>query len=92
MGFYEVYLPVLTTITTTFLAFLPMFFMKGMMGKFVYVIPLTISLALFMSLYSNRFWCLPAHMLGGLKTKPGIQKTVFWSGPGSGQSGTPLSV
>ncbi|MEE9309268.1 MAG: efflux RND transporter permease subunit [Spirochaetia bacterium] len=46
----EVLLPVLTTILTTFLASAPMFFMKGMMGKFVFVIPLTISLALFISL------------------------------------------
>lgn len=46
----EVLLPVLTTILTTFLASAPMFFMKGMMGKIVFVIPLTISLALFISL------------------------------------------
>ncbi|MCP4404888.1 MAG: efflux RND transporter permease subunit, partial [bacterium] len=75
-GVYEVYLPVLTTITTTFLAFLPMFFMKGMMGKFVYVIPLTISLALFMSLFES-FLVLPAHMMAGLYTKPGSKKRSF---------------
>ncbi len=69
-GVHEVYLPVFTTIATTFLAFLPMFFMKGMMGKFVFVIPLTISLALFVSMFES-FFMLPAHILGGIQPKKG---------------------
>ncbi|MBD3308095.1 AcrB/AcrD/AcrF family protein, partial [candidate division KSB3 bacterium] len=75
-GIYEVYLPVLTTITTTFLAFLPMFFMKGIMGKFIYVIPLTISLALLMSLIES-FFVLPAHLRPGLELKAGGKKRSF---------------
>ena len=67
-GLHEVYRPVLTTITTTFLVFLPMFFMKGILGKFVFVIPLTISLALFMSLFES-FFVLPAHLMPSLKMK-----------------------
>ena len=67
-GLDEVYRPVLTTITTTWLAFLPMFFMKGMLGKFVYVIPLTITLALAMSLFES-FLVLPAHIIPGLRSK-----------------------
>ncbi|MCK4798253.1 MAG: efflux RND transporter permease subunit [Spirochaetes bacterium] len=67
-GTYEVYKPVITTILTTFLAFAPMFFMKGMLGKFVYVIPLTISIALFISMF-EALTVLPAHILPGLRIK-----------------------
>ena len=66
-GTHEVYLPVLTTISTTFLAFLPMFFMKGMMGKFVYVVPLTISLALLMSMLESLL-VMPAHLMSSLQS------------------------
>jgi len=75
-GIHGVYLPVLTTITTTFLAFLPMFFMKGVLGKFVYVIPLTISVALFMSLFES-FFILPAHLMPGLKAKKEGKRRSF---------------
>ncbi len=64
-GTYHVYKPVVTTVLTTFLAFAPMFFMPGMLGKFVFVIPLTITLALFVSLF-EAFFVLPAHILPGL--------------------------
>jgi len=65
-GTNEVFFPVLTTVLTTFLAFAPMFFMKGMMGKFVFVIPLTISLALFISLFEAVF-ALPSHLAKGME-------------------------
>jgi multidrug efflux pump subunit AcrB len=65
-GVREVFLPVLTTVLTTFLAFSPMFFMKGMMGKFIYVIPLVVSLALFISLFESVF-ALPAHLKRGME-------------------------
>lgn len=66
-GIHEVYKPVLTTITTTFLAFLPMFLIGGVMGRFVFVIPLTITLALSMSLLES-FTILPAHIMPGLQS------------------------
>jgi len=69
-GLVEVWMPVLTTVLTTFLAFAPMFFMPGMMGKFVIVIPLTVSLALFVSLVEG-FFALPAHLIPGLKRHKG---------------------
>lgn len=69
-GTHEVYKPVITTIFTTFLAFAPMFFMKGMLGKFVFVVPLTISLALFLSMF-EALTVLPAHILPSLKSKEG---------------------
>lgn len=73
-GINGVFRPVLTTILTTFLAFAPMFFMPGMLGKFVYVIPLTISLALFVSL-AEAIIALPAHIMPGLKNVSSGKKT-----------------
>ena len=73
-GTNEVFFPVLTTVLTTFLAFAPMFFMKGMMGKFVFVIPLTISLALFISLFEAVF-ALPSHLAKGMeRSRKGAQR------------------
>ena len=73
-GTNEVFFPVLTTVLTTFLAFAPMFFMKGMMGKFVFVIPLTISLALFISLFEAVF-ALPSHLAKGMeRSRRGAQR------------------
>jgi multidrug efflux pump subunit AcrB len=65
-GLQEVFFPVLTTILTTFLAFAPMFFMTGIMGKFVFVIPLTVSLALFFSLLECTL-ALPSHLVRGME-------------------------
>jgi multidrug efflux pump subunit AcrB len=65
-GVREVFFPVLTTVLTTFLAFAPMLFIKGVMGKFVSVIPLTVSLALFISL-SEAVFALPAHLVKGME-------------------------
>lgn len=67
-GTQLVFLPVLTTILTTFLAFAPMLFMKGIFGKFVFVIPLTVSLALFISFFESVF-ALPAHLKRGMEKK-----------------------
>lgn len=69
-GISEVYRPVVTTILTTFVAFAPMFFMTGIMGKVVYVIPLTISLALMIALLESTI-ALPAHLIWGVKKKEG---------------------
>ncbi|MCK4795868.1 MAG: efflux RND transporter permease subunit [Spirochaetes bacterium] len=65
-GIKQVYAPVVTTILTTSLAFIPIFFISGRMGKFAYVIPLVVSLALFVSLVEVTI-ALPAHIMGGLK-------------------------
>jgi multidrug efflux pump subunit AcrB len=76
-GAREVFLPVLTTILTTFLAFAPMFFMKGMMGKFVFVIPLTVTLALFISLFESNL-ALPSHLAKGMeRSQRGAQRALM---------------
>ena len=67
-GVKEVFLPVVTTILTTFAAFAPLFFMPGILGKFVYVIPLVITLALLISLIESTL-ALPAHLAAGLKKR-----------------------
>jgi len=64
-GIAEVFRPVLTTLLTTFLAFAPIFFMPGVTGQFITVIPLVVSLALALSLAEIVF-ALPAHLAGGL--------------------------
>ena len=69
-GVSEVFPPVLTTVLTTFVAFAPMFFMPGIMGKFVYVIPLVVTVALFFTLIESTL-ALPAHLVPGLKRRPG---------------------
>ncbi len=65
-GLKLVFWPVVTTVLTTFLALAPMFFMTGLMGKFVFVIPLTVSLALFVSL-GEAVIALPAHLKRGME-------------------------
>lgn len=69
-GVQDVIKPVITTILTTFVVFLPMFFMPGMLGKFVYVIPLVITLALTISLIESTL-ALPAHISAGMKSNAG---------------------
>jgi multidrug efflux pump subunit AcrB len=64
-GLHEVAMPVFTTIATTILAFIPMFYIKGMLGRFIYVIPLTVIAALTASMLESYF-ILPAHLLPGL--------------------------
>jgi multidrug efflux pump subunit AcrB len=78
-GISEVFAPVVTTVLTTFLVFAPMFFMPGIFGKFVFVIPLAISLALFISL-GEVSMVLPAHLARGLqKSKKSSMR--YWFNP-----------
>jgi len=63
-GIHEVFPPVVTTVLTTFLAFAPLFLMTGILGSFIFVIPLVVSLALFLSL-AEAIVALPAHLTRG---------------------------
>lgn len=65
-GVRKVWLPVVTTIATTILAFLPMFFIPGEIGKFIIVIPIVITLALLISLFEGLI-ALPAHVAHALE-------------------------
>ncbi len=77
-GVADVIKPVVTTILTTFVVFVPMFFMPGMLGKFVYVIPLVITLALIVSLVESTL-ALPAHLSAGMKPAngPSFRQRIF---------------
>lgn len=70
-GTYKVFRPVLTTIMTTILAFAPMFFMTGIIGKFIFPIPLVMTLALLISFF-EAVTILPAHISAG-KDKRGLK-------------------
>ena len=65
-GTYSVFKPVLTTILTTALAFVPMFFMTGTLGDFIFVIPLVVVIALTISLVDTLF-IMPAHLITGAR-------------------------
>jgi len=73
LGAAEVGRPVTATILTTIAAFLPLAFMQGILGKFIWQIPVTVTIALIVSLAEVLF-VLPAHLadilrLGHKKTK-----------------------
>lgn len=59
----EVFAPVTTAVLTTMAAFLPLMLLPGILGKFMLIIPLVVTIALSISLI-EAYWMLPAHMLG----------------------------
>jgi multidrug efflux pump subunit AcrB len=73
-GVMEVGMPVLAAVTTTIVAFLPLMFVSGVMGKFITILPVVVICALIFSLYESLL-LLPAH----LSHLPDINQPV---GPG----------
>ena len=61
-AFREVFAPVTTSVMTTIAAFLPLVLLPGILGDFMRVIPLVVSIALLVSLF-EAYWILPAHVL-----------------------------
>jgi multidrug efflux pump subunit AcrB len=59
----EVGLPVLAAVSTTIAAFLPLMLMPGIVGKFMFLVPLVVTLALSISLL-EAYWMMPAHVVG----------------------------
>jgi multidrug efflux pump subunit AcrB len=59
----EVGLPVLAAVATTIAAFLPLMLMPGIVGKFMLLVPLVVTLALAISL-AEAYWMMPAHVVG----------------------------
>jgi len=59
----EVALPVTTAVLTTIAAFLPLMLLPGILGKFMRVIPMVVTIALTISLI-EAFWMLPTHVHG----------------------------
>jgi len=60
-GVMEVGLPVIAAVTTTIVAFMPLGFTSGIMGKFIAVVPIAVIAALLISLIECLF-LLPAHL------------------------------
>lgn len=60
-GAFDLIGPVTTTILTTVAAFLPMFFMSGMIGKFIVAIPAVVITLLVIS-WLQSFLILPSHV------------------------------
>lgn len=58
----EVSSPVTTAVLTTMSAFLPLMLLPGILGKFMLIIPLVVTVALAISLV-EAFWMLPAHII-----------------------------
>ncbi len=58
----EVSGPVLTSVLTTMAAFMPLMLIPGILGKFMFVVPLVVTVALAVSLV-EAFWMLPAHIM-----------------------------
>ncbi len=61
VGAEEVTLPVTIAISTTIIAFMPMLFIKGMMGDFLRVLPMIVMFSLAISLF-EALTILPSHL------------------------------
>lgn len=61
-GVKEVWAPVLAAVLTTLAAFLPLMLLPGIVGKFMFVIPFVVTLALLVSLI-EAYWMMPNHMI-----------------------------
>jgi len=61
-GLQDVISPVTASVLTTMAAFLPLMLLPGILGKFMLVIPLVVTLALAISLI-EAYWMLPGHLL-----------------------------
>ncbi len=72
LGTKEMLKPVFATILTTILCFAPMLFMTGIMGKFIYSIPVVVILTLLASLLESTT-LLPAHL--SVRRKKSINET-----------------
>jgi len=77
-GASEVALPVLTTVLTTIVAFVPLFFMGGIIGKFIRAIPFVVIIALAASLFEC-FVIMPSHLADFAKVSTsGSKKKGGW--------------
>ena len=76
-GVMEVGMPVVAAVTTSIIAFLPLLFVQGVMGKFLAIMPVAVIASLTMSLIESIF-LLPAHLnhLPDLREKPSDKNSV----------------
>jgi multidrug efflux pump subunit AcrB len=74
-GVKSMILPVTAAVITTMLAFLPILFMGGIFGKFLYSIPVVVVLTLVFSWIESHLF-LPSHVM--LSTPPKITRRGQW--------------
>ena len=72
-GVREVASPVIVSTLTTLAGFLPLVLMPGVMGKFMRIIPITVTLVLIASLI-EAFYILPCHFVEWVRLKKSHQK------------------
>ena len=72
-GVSEVVTPVLASVATTMAAFLPLMLLPGILGKFLFVIPFVVTIALAISLL-EAFWMMPVHIASLKLSKTDLQK------------------
>jgi multidrug efflux pump subunit AcrB len=65
----EVFAPVTSSVLTTMAAFLPLMLLPGIVGKFMFVIPFIVTLALAISLV-EAYWMLPVHVVAAGRPPP----------------------
>ena len=65
----ELFQPVTSAVLTTMVAFLPLMLLPGILGKFMFVVPLVVTTALALSLV-EAYWMLPSHTVGLGVAKP----------------------
>lgn len=65
-GTGEVGVPVLVAVSTSIVAFMPMLFVSGIMGKFIRILPIAVITILVVSLW-EAFFILPAHLAASLE-------------------------
>lgn len=75
-GTAEIALPVLASVLTTVFAFLPIVFMKEIIGQFLRVIPITVIALLCISLFEALF-ILPIHAEEVMKVKKNKKESFF---------------
>jgi len=76
----EVGQPVTSAVFTTISAFLPLMLLPGIMGDFMLVIPLVVTIGLLVSLI-EAFWILPSHVIAATrKSPPGANPLHHWRG------------
>ncbi len=74
-GVTEVSMPILAAVTTTIVAFIPLAFIGGIMGKFIAIMPVVVVSCLIISLWESLF-LLPAH-LSNLPDMRGTQPLTY---------------
>ncbi|MCS6797151.1 MAG: efflux RND transporter permease subunit [Myxococcota bacterium] len=79
-GVREVAVPVVFSVLTTVVAFVPLLFVPGMLGKFFQQIPIVVITVLLLSLFESLF-VLPAHLGHSRRAVASASREPWWSWP-----------